>query len=154
MPQKPIQLRRVVFPLKGVTENAPYHSIPDGYTHDALNVRPFDIRGRMRGAQRPGTARAIAQQVNGENPITRMGQITLNSGDPLDVLNESWTWGDDLHDAGSGVNGDGPGGGWLRFPPFYYEGTDWPTMDPLIDLPDSTGTTGDTVTTLEAGTLS
>lgn len=149
MPTPKKKLVNLPFPLKGFTENTPYGQVPDGFTLDAQNVRVFGMGDRLRGAQRPGTARAIAQQVDGDNPVQRMGQIALASADPS-TLN----FDDDLNDAGSGVNGDGPGGGWLRFPPDYYEGTDWPEADPELDEPDESGEEPDTVETLEAGTLS
>ena len=105
MPIKPMELP---FPLGGINEGQAYSRQPEGTTPDARNVRPFDtIDQRLRGGQRPGLTKYVADAVNGSNTIQSIRQVTL-ALDPSTVipdttlLNETFQYDDGiLHDLNS-----------------------------------------------------
>ena len=67
----------IPFPFKGINDIAANRFQPEGTTPDALNVRPFDpISKRLRGGQRSGLEKYIADAVNGSNRIQLLGQVT------------------------------------------------------------------------------
>jgi len=69
--KQPIDLS---FPVKGLNENWAYKAQPEGTSPDCLNVRAYDTLGtRLRGGQRPGLSKFFSSQVNGTNPIQRLG---------------------------------------------------------------------------------
>lgn len=75
MPSEPKEL---TFPLKGIDEGRAYSRQPEGTTPDARNVRPFDtLNNRLRGGQRPGLTKFIADAVNSPKAIQEMDQVTL-----------------------------------------------------------------------------
>lgn len=58
------------FPFKGVHEGFSYANQPPDTCYDAQNVRAWDpTTGRLRGGQRPGTARYPNAQLNGADAI-------------------------------------------------------------------------------------
>lgn len=67
----------LVFPINGLNKNASYNRIPQGMTHYAMNVRPFDsIERRLRGGRREGLSKWIEAQVNTQ-PIQAMTRAVL-----------------------------------------------------------------------------
>jgi hypothetical protein len=113
------------FPVRGITENAGYGNVPEGFALDFLNVVSFDVlEGRLRGGKRPGTGRAIRDAVDTEGtPIQCMQQVTLDSAEFIDAAG---FFDDPFFDIGSGPTCEGPGGGWA-FPP--------PSIITLPELP-------------------
>jgi hypothetical protein len=112
------------FPIKGVTENSAYGTVPEGFALDALNVVSFDVlERRLRGGKRPGTGRAMHSPVDVVGAaVQRMKQVTLDSAEFTDAAG---FFDDPFFDIGSGPTGDGFGGGW-GFPR-----TDWDfTLNP------------------------
>jgi hypothetical protein len=74
------------FPVKGLHEAAAFRNQPEATTSDALNVRPFDaIEGRLRGGQRNGVSKYIADPINGANEIQSISQLTT-AFDPSTVV--------------------------------------------------------------------
>jgi hypothetical protein len=122
------------FPVKGVTENSSYGTVPEGFALGARNVVGFDVlEGRLRGGKRPGTGRAIYTPVDSVgSPVQRMKQVTLDSAEFTDAAG---FFDDPFFDIGSGPTGAGFGGGW-GFPR-----TDWDfTLNP--SGPGGFGTNG------------
>jgi len=74
--QRPTPLE-LNFPFKGINEIPANRQQPEGTTHDALNVRPFDsLEERLRGGQRGGLAKYFADVVNGTELIQSLDAIT------------------------------------------------------------------------------
>src|SRR5690606_33429296 len=122
------------FPVKGVTENSAYGTVPEGFALGALNVVSFDVvEGRLRGGKRPGTGRAIYYPVHSSGfAVQRMRQVVLDSAEFIDAAE---FFDDPFYDIGSGPTGEGSGGGW-GFPRY-----DWDfTIDPTG--PGGFGTSG------------
>lgn len=62
--------RPIIFPFKGLNKTAGYDSLPDGFTHDALNVRPHDpIENRLRGGRRPGLSKWVSAGFSASAPV-------------------------------------------------------------------------------------
>jgi hypothetical protein len=71
------QLTELFFPVKGLDENWAYGKQPEGTSPDALNVVPFDaIADRLRGGQRWGISKYIADAFNVAETIQAMKQAT------------------------------------------------------------------------------
>lgn len=70
------------FPIRGVNRIAARDNVPELQSLDARNVVPHDAaEGQLRGGQRAGTDRAVAQQVAGVTArVQGMRQITLAEG--------------------------------------------------------------------------
>jgi hypothetical protein len=143
------------FPVKGITENSAYGTVPEGYALESLNVVGFDVlEGRLRGGKRPGTGRAIRNPVKtAGTPVLRMRQVTLDSAEFTDAAG---FFDDPFFADGSGPTGGGSGGGW-GFPRYdwdfdfdstgpggfgihgidaeYRRTTDSPVDEPLVALP-------------------
>lgn len=70
------------FPIRGVSRIAARDKVPELQTLDARNVVPYDAEeGRLRGGQRAGTQRAVAQKVAGTVArVQGVRQITLAEG--------------------------------------------------------------------------
>lgn len=84
MPAK--QLVDIPWPMKGLVENAAYGNTPDMTTLDCLNVRPYDaLEKRLRGGQRTGQSKYLADQVNGSNPIQAIEEV-VEAFDPDSVV--------------------------------------------------------------------
>lgn len=72
------QVVELTFPFNGLNENISTRRPIEDTTPDALNVRPYDpIDNRKRGGQRPGTDKYVAAQLNGNNAIQRIDQLTV-----------------------------------------------------------------------------
>ncbi len=98
----------VPFPVKGLDEHFAYGQQPAVVSSDALNVRPYDKTGRLRGAKRPGTTKAIAAAVNGSNHIQNINQVTMVSDPRVSVANESFVVNEDAFNrANAWVGGGG-----------------------------------------------
>lgn len=83
----------MVFPTRGVHRGLPLANQPAGTCPDALNVRAYDpLRGRVRGGQRNGYAKAfttqIANQVDLIVPIARPEGVTTGSPPSAPVFEE------------------------------------------------------------------
>jgi hypothetical protein len=65
-------------PLKGVSRGLAASYQEEGTSGYMLNCRPRDVlEGKLRIGQRPGTKKAYAQQIGGENsPIVWLGSVT------------------------------------------------------------------------------
>lgn len=84
------------FPIRGVNRIAARDQVPELQTLDAKNVVPYDAaEGQLRGGQRAGTERAIAQLISGVNRVQGLRQITLAEGAASGV-----TFGDPFPDLG------------------------------------------------------
>jgi hypothetical protein len=143
------------WPVKGLTENVGYSTVPTGYVLDALNVVGFDaLEGRLRGGKRPGTGRAIRDPVDGVGvPIRRMKQVVLDSAEFIDAAG---FFTDPFFDIGSGPTGDGYGGGGAFPPTQIISLTDTPFIpvfaDPELIPPDSPDEPAMTAPTPETAT--
>ena len=68
---------RVPFPIKGVNRGRASSDQPEATSYKMQNVRPF-WDGRLRGGQRPGTAKwGAGDQIGGaEQPVVAMCSVS------------------------------------------------------------------------------
>ena len=83
----PRQVQKFGFPAGGVSENFSFESQPPGTTVSAQNVRAYDAKsGRLRGGQRPGLKKFVADQFEltntaGTNPKAFQSLVQLTGTD-------------------------------------------------------------------------
>lgn len=81
--RRPIE---IAFPFKGIDENWAFRRQPAGSSPNALNVRPYDVYDRrLRGGQRGGHAKYLADAVNGSEAIQALAQV-VSALDPTAVV--------------------------------------------------------------------
>ena len=89
----------LMFPMDGVTEQAPYAGEPKlAVVRPDLvqNVRPFDtLEDRQRGGQRPGSDKYFAAQINGTNDIQELNSA-VQALDPSTVIPETTLFDSDF----------------------------------------------------------
>lgn len=74
MPRVPI-----IWPQKGVHQDTPFSSQPQGTTRDAQNVLTTEpTTGRPRGGQRPGLSKWNANQLNAGNKVSALAHVTAD----------------------------------------------------------------------------
>ena len=68
---------KVPFPTLGLTEGTASAEQPQGTSFSLSNVRPYDVTSeRIRGGQRPGTAKAYTTQISGaSHPVLVMVSV-------------------------------------------------------------------------------
>lgn len=75
MPEVPL-----IFPLGGISDNAAYARQAPFTTREAVNVRAGDpTNGRMRGAQRAGTAQYVASRINSSNKVSCIASVVADN---------------------------------------------------------------------------
>jgi hypothetical protein len=75
--------RELVFPSEGVDQSKRHHTAHSRHTVSAQNVRGIEAStDRMRGGSRPGLAKYIATQVNGDKSIQDINHLALAYFDP------------------------------------------------------------------------
>jgi hypothetical protein len=77
MPSNPVEFKS---PTKGVNKNLSWSDHTPDFAVDALNVLPFDLDGRNRIIQRPGTSKLLASAIGGGFGVMLLEQTTV----PLD----------------------------------------------------------------------
>lgn len=81
--RRPVEIS---FPFKGLDQNWAHRRQPKGSTPDALNVRPYDVYDhRLRGGQRGGHAKYLADTVNGSEAVQALAQV-VSALDPASVI--------------------------------------------------------------------
>jgi hypothetical protein len=62
MPKSQVEL---AFPIRGINRTTRRDALPEATSWNLLNTLPFDVRGRARGGQRPGTTALTASALDG-----------------------------------------------------------------------------------------
>jgi hypothetical protein len=75
---------KIPFPINGLHRGLPAEEQPQATSFDLMNVRPYDVTSeRIRGGQRPGTAKAYTTQVSGaSHPVLYMDSIVTTYIEP------------------------------------------------------------------------
>lgn len=71
------------FPVNGLTEVTPYADQESGTSADILNVVPFGLDGRLRGARRSGLDKFSSQTVNGVNEVQCVSVVSATNVEPV-----------------------------------------------------------------------
>jgi hypothetical protein len=71
------------FPVNGLTEVTPYADQEAGTSADILNVFPFGLDGRLRGARRSGLDKFSSAQVNGTNEVQCVTVVSATNVKPV-----------------------------------------------------------------------
>ena len=92
----------IAFPFKGIDENWAFRRQPKGSSPDALNVRPYDVYDRrLRGGQRGGHAKYLADAVNGSEAIQALAQV-VSALNPASVVADTALVGETFSTYGDG----------------------------------------------------